>query len=129
MVKSYKDQIVWQKAMDLVVETYRLVESLPREEIYALSDQMRRSAVSIPSNIAEGHTRNSTKEYIQFLSIAKGSNAELQTQLSICSRLGYLSNEQISDAIVISEEVGKMITSIQKKLTLPPNPQSPISTP
>ena len=120
MVNSYRELVVWQKAMDLVVEVYRLVKLLPREERYALSDQMRRSAVSIPSNIAEGHTRNSTKEYIQFLSIAKGSNAELQTQLSICSRLGYLSNEQISKVIVLSEEVGKMISSIQKKLI--PNP-------
>ena len=120
MVNSYQELVVWQKAMDLVIEVYRLVKLLPLEERYALSDQMRRSAVSIPSNIAEGHTRNSTKEYIQYLSIAKGSNAELQTQLSICSRLGYLSNEQISNAIVISEEVGKMITSIQKKLTPTP---------
>ena len=107
MVNSYRELVVWQKAMDLVIEVYRLVKLLPLEERYALSDQMRRSAVSIPSNIAEGHTRNSTKEYIQYLSIAKGSNAELQMQLSICSRLGYLSNEQISNAIVISEEVGK----------------------
>ena len=120
MVNSYRELVVWQKAMDLVVEVYRLVKLLPREERYALSDQMRRSAVSTPSNIAEGHTRNSTKEYIQFLSIAKGSNAELQTQLSICSRLGYLSDEQISKVIVLSEEVGKMISSIQKKLI--PNP-------
>ena len=120
MVNSYRELIVWQKAMDLVVEIYRLVKLLPKDERYALSDQMRRSAVSIPSNIAEGHTRNSTKEYIQFLSIAKGSDAELQTQLSICSRLGYLTSEQISNAIDLSEEVGKMISSIQKRLTPDP---------
>lgn len=120
MVNSFRELVVWQKAMDLVVEVYRLVKLLPREEQYALADQMRRCAVSIPSNIAEGHTRNSTKEYIQFLSIAKGSNAELQTQLSICSRLGYLSNEQISNATGLSGEIGKMISSIQKSLTPTP---------
>ena len=117
MVKSYKDLIVWQKAMDLVVETYRLVESLPREEIYALSDQMRRAAVSVPSNIAEGQARNSSKEFAQFLSIAKGSVSELETQLSICTRLEYLTEAQISKAVALSDEVGKMIRSIEQKLT------------
>ena len=80
MVQSFQDLIVWQKATDLVIEVYNLVKELPKEEQYALSDQMRRAAVSIPSNIAEGQSRNSTKEFIQFLSVAKGSNAELQTQ-------------------------------------------------
>lgn len=80
MVQSIQDLIVWQKAMDLVIEVYNLVKELPKEEQYALSDQMIRAAVSIPSNIAEGQSRNSTKEFIQFLSVAKGSNAELQTQ-------------------------------------------------
>ena len=80
MVQSFQDLIIWQKAMDLVIEVYNLVKELPKEEQYALSDQMRRAAVSIPSNIAEGQSRNSTKEFIQFLSVAKGSNAELQTQ-------------------------------------------------
>ena len=117
MVKSYKDLIVWQKAMDLVVEIYRLVESLPREEIYALSDQMRRAAVSVPSNIAEGQARNSSKEFAQFLSIAKGSVSELETQLSICTRLEYLTEAQISKAVALSDEVGKMIRSIEQKLT------------
>ncbi len=73
MIKDFKDLIVWQKAMELVVEVYNLVKKLPKEELFALSDQMRRSAISIPSNIAEGQGRNSTKEYIHFLAIAKGS--------------------------------------------------------
>ena len=81
--KGYKQLIVWQKAMDLTVQIYRLVKLLPKEELYALSDQMRRAAVSIPSNIAEGQSRYSNKEFIQFLNIAKGSNAELFTQLLI----------------------------------------------
>ena len=78
-VNSCEDLIVWQKAMDLTTEIYRLVKFLPREETYALSDQMRRAAVSIPSNIAEGHGRNSNKEFANFLSIARGSLTELRT--------------------------------------------------
>ena len=76
---SCEDLIVWQKAMDLTTEIYRLVKFLPREETYALSDQMRRAALSIPSNIAEGHGRNSNKEFANFLSIARGSLTELRT--------------------------------------------------
>ena len=81
--KSYKELIVWQKAMDLVDEVYRLVKLLPREETFALSDQLRRSAVSVPSNIAEGHGRQSRKEFSQFLSIARGSVFEVETQIHI----------------------------------------------
>ena len=73
---SYRDLIVWQKTMELTAEVYRVVKLLPKEEIYVLSDQMRRAAISIPSNIAEGQARNSRKEFLQFLAIAKGSNAE-----------------------------------------------------
>ena len=116
MAKDYKELIVWQKAMDLVVEVYDLAKRLPKEELYALSDQMRRAAVSVPSNIAEGHSRSSTKEFIQFLSIAKGSNAEVQTQLFICVRLQYLTDEQISKAVALSFEVGKMINSIMQRI-------------
>ena len=84
---SYKDLIVWQKAMDLVVEIYRICKFLPKEENYGLSDQMRRSVVSIASNIAEGQARDSKKDFIRFLSIAQGSKAELETQIEICRRL------------------------------------------
>jgi four helix bundle protein len=86
-LQSYKDFTVWQKAMDLTVEIYKLVKLLPKEETYALSDQMRRAVVSIPSNIAEGQSRNSDKEFANFLGIARGSNSELETQLQICIRL------------------------------------------
>ena len=115
-IKSYKDLIVWQKAMDLVVEVYHLVKCLPREETYALSDQMRRAAVSIPSNIAEGHGRNSTREFINFLSIARGSQMELETQLQICLRLNYLSDIQIEVAMRICQEVNKMLNVLIIKL-------------
>jgi len=85
-VMNYQDLIVWQKAMELAEIVYVLARKLPKEELFALSDQMRRAAISIPSNIAEGHARNSTKEFIQFLSIAKGSTAEIETQLLLCVR-------------------------------------------
>ena len=82
-MNSYQDLEVWKKSIDFVEQIYRLVKQLPKEETYALSDQMRRAAVSIPSNIAEGANRKTTKEYIQFLYIALGSAAELETQLII----------------------------------------------
>lgn len=108
--------IVWQKAMDLTVLIYKITIKLPKEEIYSLTNQMRRSAVSIPSNIAEGQVRNSTKEYIQFLRIAQGSRAELETQILICQKIGYLSDVDIFDIINLTEEIGKMISSMIVKL-------------
>ena len=117
MVRSYQDLLVWQKAMELVAEIYRLVKLLPKEELYALSDQMRRAAVSIPSNIAEGQARNSTKEFINFLSMAKGSNAELQTQCLICKQLLYIPESELKTALALSDEVGKMLNGLIKTLT------------
>ena len=114
--RHYRELVVWQKAMALVEEVYKLVKWLPKEELYALSDQMRRAAVSIPSNIAEGQARNSTKEFIQFLSIAQGSRAELQTQILLCERLNYLTREQTKPALVLTEEVGKMAYALKQKL-------------
>ena len=115
--KSYEDLIVWQKAMDLVVEIYGLVKLLPKTEEYALSDQMRRAAVSIPSNIAEGQQRRSGKEFVRFLYIANGSCAELKTQLLICQRLKYLDAAQIKHATELCDEIGKMLNSLIHKLT------------
>ena len=117
MINGHQELIVWQKAMELATEIYRIVKVLPKEETYALSDQMRRAAVSIPSNIAEGHARNSIKEYIQFLSIAKGSNAELQTQCLLCVRLQMMSHDKVSTALKLSDEVGKMLNMLIKTLT------------
>ncbi|HQL05934.1 MAG TPA: four helix bundle protein [Treponemataceae bacterium] len=96
---------------------YSLVKKLPREEIYALSDQMRRAAVSIPSNIAEGQSRNSTKEFIQFLAIAKGSKAELETQLLLCVKVQYLADTDISEAMELLQEIGKMLNALIKTLS------------
>ena len=102
--------------MDLTVEIYRLVKKLPKEELYSLSDQMRRAAVSIPSNIAEGQERNSTKEFIWYLSIAQGSRAELETQLQICLKVGYLSETDINEAMALLKEIAKMLNTLAKKL-------------
>ena len=115
-VKGYRELIVWQKAMDLVEETYRLVKFLPKEELYSLSDQMRRAAVSIPSNIAEGQQRNSTKEFVKFLSIAQGSIAELETQYLICTRLKYLTVSQTQPTLDLCAELGRMINGLTSKL-------------
>ena len=115
-LKSYKDLVVWQKSMDPVVEVYALVKKLPKEETYALSDQMRRSVVSIPSNIAEGYTRNSTVEYLRFLSIANGSRTELETQLIICTRIQYLTEKDTEKALAMSDEIGRIIYSIIGRL-------------
>jgi len=116
MLNGHKDLIVWQKAMDLVMETYNLVKLLPKNETFALSDQMRRSVVSIPSNIVEGSTRNSTKEFINFLSIANGSRAELETQIEICIRLKFITQEQATQALSLTNEIGKMCTTLINKL-------------
>ena len=113
---NYKDLIVWQKAMDLTVEIYKLVKKLPKEESYSLSDQMRRAAVSIPSNIAEGQERNSKKEFIRFLSIAQGSRAELETQLLICQKTGYLADTDTLETMFLLKEIGKMLNALIKKL-------------
>ena len=116
-IKDFKDLFLWQRAMDLVVEVYDLVKKLPKEELFALSDQIRRAAISIPSNIAEGQGRNSSKAFIHLLSIAKGSKAELETQLLLCVRINYLKELEIEKAMSLVEEVGKMLHSLQKRLT------------
>ena len=116
-VSSYRDLIVWQKAMDMTESLYRIVKKLPKEETYALSDQMRRAAISIPSNIAEGFGRNSKKEYLQFLYIANGSVSELETQLMLCVRINYLKESEIQSILSLLSEIGKIIMTITKKLS------------
>lgn len=116
-MNGYQQLVVWQKAIDLTEEIYKIVKCLPSSELYALSDQMRRAVVSIPSNIAEGQSRRSTKEFIQFLMIARGSVSELETQLVICMRLKFLTAEQIDYSMKLCSEIGKMINSIVEKLS------------
>jgi four helix bundle protein len=112
MVKSFRDLLVWQRAIQLSVAIYRLTQGFPREELYGLSSQIRRASVSVPSNIAEGHGRLNTGEYRQFLGIARGSNFELQTQLEIARALGFGKSELLDEAEGLSHEVGKMIHGI-----------------
>ena len=118
-MESYKELKVWQKAMILVKEIYSVVKLLPREEQFALSEQMRRSAVSIPSNIAEGFGRNSKNDYVRFLNITKSSSYELETQLYICVMLKYVSKEQTQTALALTDEIGKMLSTLAK--TIVPN--------
>lgn len=113
---TFRDLNVWEKSMSLVTEVYKLIRKLPKEESYCLSDQMRRAAVSIPSNIAEGHARDSQNDFLRFLSIAQGSRAELDTQLEICVNLGYFSREDILIAEDLSIQVRKMIIVMQKRI-------------
>ena len=113
---NYKELKVWQKAMDLTVEVYKLVKLLPKEETYALSDQMRRAVVSIPSNIAEGQGRNSDKEFIQFLSIARGSLWELETQFEIGLRIGYIDQSLATNIYNLIAEISKMLNALSNSL-------------
>lgn len=109
---DYKQLKVWQKAMDLTMEIYRLVKFLPREETYALSDQLRRAVVSIPSNIAEGHGRGTDKDFVKFLWIARGSLLEVETQLIICNRLALIKVEELKFAQSLIMEIGKMLNAL-----------------
>ena len=116
MVQSFRDLQVWQRAMQLSVAIYRLTQGFPREEIYGMSSQMRRSAVSVPSNIAEGYGRNGAGEYRHFLGIARGSNFELQTQLEIVRALGFGDANLLNVTEGYSHEVGKMIYAMLEGL-------------
>jgi four helix bundle protein len=109
MIQSFRDLQIWQKSMQLAVAVYGLTRDFPREELYGLTSQIRRSAVSVPSNIAEGQGRLNLGEFKQFLGIARGSNCELQTQLEIARALGFGNSELLNQADGLSHEVGKMI--------------------
>jgi four helix bundle protein len=114
-MQGHKELIVWQKAMDLVVAIYKLTKSFPKTEVYGLASQMRRAAVSVPSNIAEGHGLKQTQAYARHLAIANGSLTELETQLEIARRLGYLAAENES-AINQAQEVGRMLAGLRRSL-------------
>ena len=114
---DYKELTVWQKSILLAEITYKLLKCLPVEEKYALAEQMRRAVISIPSNIAEGHGRGNNKEFIYFLKVANGSKTELETQLILCEKLGYLSKEQIAPAFQLLNEIGKMIFSLIRNIS------------
>ena len=114
--KTYKDLLVWQKAIDFVPMVYGLLKSFPREENYALADQIRRAVISIPANIAEGQARTHRKEFCQFLAIAKGSLAELHTLLIVAHRLRYLTEEQLQIQEHAINEPGRLLNGLLNKL-------------
>src|SRR5216683_844484 len=115
-IKSFRDLIVWQKAMNFVVEVYRATGRFPSEERFGLTAQLRRAAVSIPSNIAEGHGRESTREFLNFLSIAYGSLNEAQTQIMIAERLSFLTHEKVTPLLDLAAEVARLINGLCNSL-------------
>jgi four helix bundle protein len=111
-IESYKDLIVWQKGIELVNEIYILTKRFPKEEMFGMTNQMRRAAVSIPANIAEGWGRNSTKSYIQFVRISRGSLYEIETMLVIAKNQNYINEEQKSSTSSRIDELGKMLNKL-----------------
>ena len=127
-VKTYRDLEVWQKSMAFVEDDYKAVKTFPREEQYGLSDQIRRAAVSIPSNIAEGFGRDSNAEFLRFLAIARGSLYEVSTQLEIAHRLGFLPSKAGLYPQIVS--IGKMLNTLRRRLIDSPKPTpKPAATP
>lgn len=116
-VTSYQELIVWQKAMDLVELIYECSRTFPREEIYGLTSQLRRAAVSIPSNIAEGQGRRTSADFVRHLSISYGSLLELETQTLIASRLRYLTSAGCHDVLKLAGEVGRLLNGLMSSLT------------
>jgi four helix bundle protein len=116
-IKSYRDLLVWQKSMDLVVACYKLAKELPQDELYGLVSQIRRAAVYVPANIAEGHGRRQLGDYLRHLSIASGSLTELETHLLIAVRLNYLQAEELKPVWNVAMEVGRMLSGLTEKLS------------
>jgi four helix bundle protein len=115
---SYKDLNIWKRSIKVVEEIYKMTKNFPKEEIYGLTSQLRRSAVSIPSNISEGFARFYNKEYRQFLFISLGSCAELSTQIIIALRLGYLESKKANQLLNEIDEISKMTMNLIKKLNI-----------
>src|SRR5438552_2056356 len=115
-IRSYRDLIVWQKAVDFAVGCYRICRTFPRNEIYGLASQIQRAAVSIPANIAEGHGRDHLGDYLHHLSVANGSLMELETHLLLLPRLSYVSSNELERAFTLTDEIGKMLSGLSKSL-------------
>lgn len=116
-VRNYQELIVWQRAMDLVEEVYKASKGFPREEIYGLTSQIRKAAVSVPSNIAEGQGRRTTPDFLRHLSIAYGSLREVETQTLIADRLRYLGREKCQKIMSLAGEVGRLLNGLMSSLT------------
>ena len=115
-VRHYRDLLVWQKAVDWVEAIYDSTRSWPQDERFGLTSQIRRAAVSVPSNVAEGCARRSTAEFLRFLSIARGSLAEVETQIIIATRLGYLAQESQTALLEAADEISRMLAGLITKL-------------
>jgi four helix bundle protein len=115
-IESYRHLEVWQKAITLVTEIYRVSRTFPKEEIYGLTAQLRRAAVSVPANIAEGWGRNMTREFIQFLRTARGSLLELETHLLIAKNLEFLQTASVADLLQTTETINKMLNGLVRSL-------------
>lgn len=115
-VRSYRDLVVWQKAMSLALAIYRASAQFPKEEIYGLTSQMRRAAVSVASNIAEGQARHSRREFLQLLSHARGSLAELETQSLLAARLNFLTTDNAQEMADRIAEIGRLLSGLRKSL-------------
>lgn len=115
-IKTYRDLLVWQKSMQLVTDVYKQTKTFPADELYGLTSQLRRCAISLPSNIAEGYGRRSTQDYIRFLRIACGSLYEQQTQLEIALNLSYLKREEFEKIYETTREIERMLNSLIHKL-------------
>jgi four helix bundle protein len=117
-MKSYKELDVWQKAVSLAIDIYKIAEKLPHSEKFGLASQIQRAATSVPANIAEGWGRGSTKEYIQFLHIARGSLLELETHIIITQKLDYISNDQLNEICGSIEGIAKMLNRLINTLKM-----------
>jgi four helix bundle protein len=115
-VQSYRDLVVWQQAMDLAALVYNLTREFPKHEQYGLTSQLCRAAVSVPSNIAEGHARDSTKEFLHHVSFAMGSLAEVETQVLLAERLGYLKPDTTNSTTSKTAELDRRLRSLQQSL-------------
>ncbi len=121
-IRTYRDLLVWQKAMDVALAVLRLATRLNRPNLFALADQLRRAAVSVPSNLAEGHGRRSRGEYIRYVAIANGSLRELETQLLLLGRLESGLGAETDILLVQTDEIGRMLNGLHKRLTTPSRP-------
>ena len=115
--QTYKELLIWQKGMELAETVYKITADFPTSEVYALTNQIRRSAVSVPSNVAEGYGRKSNASFAQYLRIARGSLYEMETQLILANRINYIKNDKLLDvAFTMIEEEGKMLNTFLKRL-------------
>ncbi|MFH1086932.1 MAG: four helix bundle protein [Chloroflexota bacterium] len=124
-IQTYRDLTVWQRSMDLVELVYRLSKRLPAEAQFGLVSQMRRAAVSLPANIAEGYGRTHRGDYLHHLSMARGSLTELETHLLIAQRLGYLAEPEMAPAWALAQEAGRLLNGLMRALRAAPAPRPP----